>query len=190
MKVALVLGTVRTERLGIRAAIFLQKKLQQRGHEVSFIDPVEANLPFLDKRYSDYAAGTAPQNIEKIAAIFRDADAFVLVSAEYNHTIPPALSNIIDHFFAEFAYKPSAIACYSNGSFGGARVALHLENMLSSLFAPCVAQLSIPQIDKAFDAQGNALDAAYDKRADRFIGELEWYSNALALARKNGLPKK
>lgn len=45
-----------------------------------------------------------------------DADAIIVVSAEYNHSIPPALSNLMDHFpGSSFALKPSGIMCYSPG---------------------------------------------------------------------------
>ena len=40
------------------------------------------------------------------------ADAIVVVSGEYNHSIPPALSNLLDHFLEEWFWKPSAIVCY------------------------------------------------------------------------------
>ena len=44
--------------------------------------------------------------------MYRAADAFV-VSGEYNHSIPPALSNLLDHFLEEYFWRPSAIVCYS-----------------------------------------------------------------------------
>ena len=46
----------------------------------------------------------------------RAADGYVVVTAEYNHSIPPALANMLDHFpGSAFSYKPSAIVCYSPG---------------------------------------------------------------------------
>ena len=46
----------------------------------------------------------------------KEADAFVVVSGEYNHSVPPALTNMLDHFPGSiFSYKPSAIVCYSAG---------------------------------------------------------------------------
>ena len=45
-----------------------------------------------------------------------DADAYIMVSGEYNHAIPPGLTNLIDHFpTSAFGYKPSGIVCYSPG---------------------------------------------------------------------------
>ena len=46
----------------------------------------------------------------------RSADAFVVVSGEYNHSISPALSNLLDHFLEEYFWRPSAIVCYSAGA--------------------------------------------------------------------------
>jgi NAD(P)H-dependent FMN reductase len=45
----------------------------------------------------------------------------IVVSGEYNHTVPPALTNLMDHFLEEYCRKPSAIVCHSAGPFGEAR---------------------------------------------------------------------
>jgi NAD(P)H-dependent FMN reductase len=60
----------------------------------------------------------------RIAEILKAADGFVIVSAEYNHSIPAALKNILDYFQSEYLYKPSAIVTYSAGPFGGVRASI------------------------------------------------------------------
>ena len=117
------------------------------------------------------------------------ADAFVVVSGEYNHSIPPALSNLLDHFLEEYFFRPSAIVCYSAGAFGGVRAAMQLRAMLCELGTPSIPSLfPIPKVQDAFDEDGTPRDEAYPRRIVRFLDELEWYANALREARKGGVP--
>ena len=125
-----ILGSVRSGRMGIRAARYLVKRLEARGYEAPLVDPAELALPFLDKMYKEYGPGEAPETLQCLATLFRRADAFVIVSAEYNHAIPPALSNLLDHFLEEYFWRPSAIVCYSAGRYGGVRAAMQLRAML------------------------------------------------------------
>ena len=57
LKVAVIYGSVRTDRQGIKAAKYLHAKLLERGYQVDFIDPLEYKLPFLDKMYKEYEPG-------------------------------------------------------------------------------------------------------------------------------------
>src|SRR5471032_3696916 len=121
LNLALIFGSVRSDRRGIRAVRFLERAFADRGHAVTTIDPVEYPLPLLDKTYKEYQKGSAPALLEQLAAIYRQADAFVIVTGEYNHTMPPGLMNLLDHFMEEYYWRPSAIVCYSAGAFGGVR---------------------------------------------------------------------
>jgi NAD(P)H-dependent FMN reductase len=128
-----ILGSVRRDRIGIRVARFLVNALTKRGHHAPLIDPVEFALPLLDRMYKEYQPGEAPPVLERLAGFIKAADGYVIVSAEYNHSIPPALSNLLDHFLEEYFFKPSAIACYSAGAFGGVRAAMQLRAMLPEM---------------------------------------------------------
>jgi NAD(P)H-dependent FMN reductase len=58
----------------------------------------------------------APAWLVETGKKIQEADSIVVVSAEYNHSIPPALSNMVDHFpLSFFGFKPSGIVCYSMG---------------------------------------------------------------------------
>src|SRR4029078_10030842 len=90
-------------------------------------------LPLLDRMYKEYEKGKAPAVLERLATLYRGADAFVVVSGEYNHSIPPALSTLLDHCLEEYFFRPSAIVCYSAGAFGGVRAAMQLRLTLGEL---------------------------------------------------------
>jgi NAD(P)H-dependent FMN reductase len=190
LDIVLILGSVRSGRQGIRAARFLQTSLSERGHAVTLVDPVEVQLPLLDKMYKEYPKGTAPEPLERLATLYRAADAFVVVSAEYNHSVPPALSNLLDHFLEEYFFRPSAIVCYSGGAFGGVRAAMQLRAMLSELGMSSIPSvLPIPTVQKALDEHGVPQDQALPRRFARFATELEWYARALREARRQGVPR-
>jgi NAD(P)H-dependent FMN reductase len=190
LQLVLLVGSVRSDRQGIKAARFVERSLRSRGHDVSVVDPVEVKLPLLDRMYKEYPKGSAPRILEDLAVLYRAADAFVVVTGEYNHSIPPALSNLLDHFLEEYFFRPSAIVCYSSGAFGGVRAAIQLRAMLCELGMPSIPSLfPIPSIQNALDNDGMPRDvAAVDRRFARFASELEWYAGALSEARKGGVP--
>lgn len=185
----IVFGSVRRDRRGIGLARFLVEAVRARGHGATLIDPAEHPLPLLDRMYKEYPKGEAPEALERLAGSFRGSDGVIVVSAEYNHSIPPALSNLLDHFLEEYFWRPSAIACYSAGGFGGVRAAMQLRAMLCELGMPSIPSLlPVPRVQDAFHDDGTLQDEAYRKRADRFLGELEWYARALQAARASGVP--
>jgi NAD(P)H-dependent FMN reductase len=189
LQIALIYGSVRSQRQGIKFARFLETQVGKRGHAATLIDALDYDLPLLDKMYKEYPAGTAPAPLEAIAKIIKPADGFLIVSGEYNHGIPPALKNLLDHFLEEWFFRPSAIACYSGGSFGGVRAAMQLRATLAELGMPSISSIfPAPRVQDAFADDGTPADPGYERRVGRFLGELEWYAQALKEARAKGLP--
>ncbi len=189
MNFTIIYGSVRSERQGIKAVNFIKNQVMQRGHDVSIIDPVEYELPFLDKMYKEYQKGEAPENMEKIAEIFRNSDGFIFVTAEYNHSIPSVLKNMIDHFMNEYFWKPAAIVCYSAGNFGGVRAAVNLRVILGEVGLVSIPSIfPISKIGDSFDEVGTDLSGKYSRRIKKFLDEFFWYSNTLKEGRKKGTP--
>jgi len=177
-------GSVRSERQGIRAARFVVNKCRERGHQVDLIDPLDYPLPLLDKMYKEYEPRQAPPLLKKMAELIIPADVYIVVSGEYNHTIPPALANLMDHFLDEYFYKPSAIVCYSAGSFGGVRASIALRSILAEMGASSIPSVfPIPKVQDVFDVNGEPKDPAYHERIKDFLDEVEWYAIALKEAR-------
>jgi NAD(P)H-dependent FMN reductase len=182
-------GSVRETRQGIKAARFVDDQLRRRGHQTTLVDPMEYRLPLLDRMYKEFPKGEAPEVMERLATLYRAADGFVIVSGEYNHGIPPALKNLLDHFLEEYFFRPSAIVCYSGGSFGGVRAAMQLRMTLAELGMASIPSLfPVPKVQDAFDDDGQARDPAWNKRVGRFLDELEWHARALKAERAKGTP--
>lgn len=187
--IPVIFGSVRSERQGIRAARFVIAQLEARGIEAPLVDPAEAKLPLLDRMYKEYRQGEAPAVLDDLAALYRRSDAFVIVSGEYNHSIPPALSNTLDHFLEEYFWRPSAIVCYSAGQFGGVRAAMQLRAMLGELGMPSIPSLlALPRIQKLLSEFGEPKEDWLGKASRKFLDELVWYAEALRNKRQEGTP--
>ena len=186
---AILYGSVREARAGIRVVRYLTAALRRRGHTTAVVDAAEERLPLLDRMYKEYERGTAPAVLEALAKLYRKADAFVIVSGEYNHGMPPALKNLLDHFLEEYFFRPSAIVCYSAGQFGGVRAAMQLRMTLAELGMSSIPSLlPIPRVQEAFTPAGDPTDPAFEGHSERFFRELEWYAQALQQARAGGVP--
>ena len=184
LKTAVLYGSERRERQGIKAARFVVGKLEARGHRTALVDSREKSLPMLDLMYKEYETGEAPPVMRSIAKTLDDADGFVVVTAEYNHSVPAALKNLLDHFQSEYLYKPSAIVTYSAGPFGGVRSLVNMRGILAELGTPAIpSSLPVSNVGEAFDDEGKAIDTAYDDRIEDFLDEYEWYAKALKAAR-------
>ena len=189
LNIAILLGSVRRDRVGTRAAKLVVRELEKRGHQIQLIDPLELQLPLLDRMYKEHPKGAAPEPLERLAEIYRRADGFLVVSGEYNHGIPPALKNLLDHFLEEYFWRPSGIVCYSAGGFGGVRAAMQLRMTLAELGMSSVPSiLPIPRISQAIGEDGVAIEPLVDRSARRFLDEFLWYAGALKDARMNGTP--
>ncbi len=183
---AVLYGSTRSDRQGIKAAKFMVRQLEARGHEVTLLDAMELALPMLDKMHKQYEPGTAPESMEHAHKVLDAADGFVVVGGEWNHSIPPGLKNLLDHFQTEFYTKPAGIVTYSAGPFGGVRASVHYRAIMGELgmVTPSI-MFSVSSVYKAFDEEGN--DATekkdYERRVQRFLNELDWYTDALAAKR-------
>lgn len=119
MKVQVIVGSVRDTRVALHVAEWIKKSVNVANTDVEIIDLKEWNLPFytgisplaLNRNYTD----TLQQKwSEKVL----EADAFILISPEYNHGYSPALKNALDYLGTEWKSKPVAFVSYggSNGS--------------------------------------------------------------------------
>jgi NAD(P)H-dependent FMN reductase len=189
LHIAILYGSVREARVGIRVVRFLGAALGRRSHAVTIVDAAEQRLPLLDRMYKEYERGSAPPVLENLAQLYRKVDGFAIVSGEYNNGIPPALKNLLDHFLEEYFFRPSAIVCYSAGQFGGVRAAMQLRMTLAELGMPSIPSLlPVPRVQDAFTPAGEPTDPGFEKRCERFFREFEWYANALRQARAEGVP--
>mgnify|MGYP003312984667 FL=1 len=147
-------------------------------------------MRLMEKAYFHYREDeVAPPALEATAALLRSADAIVVASPEMNHTISPGLVNLMNYFGSSvYARKPSGIATYSAGMWGGARCGVALRAYLSELGClPVSATFQLPGAFRpgTFDETTGMLaaDTAAAKSADRMLEQLEWHARAMRAAR-------
>jgi NAD(P)H-dependent FMN reductase len=139
MNIPVILGTVRKGRLSIHPANLLVEKLKQAGHESQLVDFAQIPLPFMDSEIepSKLDKKYPYPNVQKWSEIADAADAFVIVTPEYNHGYTAILKNAFDWLYPEFDHKPVGLVGVSNGPVGGARMIEQLRPIMEnfSMFA-------------------------------------------------------
>jgi NAD(P)H-dependent FMN reductase len=182
MYIPIVIGSLRQGRNTPRLAHFLHRKLNAvDGVETQLFDPREMNLPILPERLQYLDA--PPAALVDFGAAIARAAAVVITTPEYNKGYPAALKNMIDALGPEWKRKPIGIATHSVGAFAGVAVLQALRVVMLNLGAvPIPASVTVPHIERAFDAKGVALDPAFESRADRFLAEVVWYAATLRAA--------
>ncbi|PWU79646.1 MAG: NADPH-dependent FMN reductase [Candidatus Nitrosopolaris wilkensis] len=186
-RIALIVGSVREKRHGIKVARWMEGTLKSRNHTVYFIDPLELNLPLLNEMYKEMSNPT--EQLKDLRNKIKDAEGYMPVTPEYNRSMSAAMKNTLDYFLEEYYFKPSAIVSYSPGFFGGINAAQQLRLVFAELGAPPIpSSFPISRVNEVFDDNGKLIDEGYNKRVVRFLDEFEWYIEAFRNQRKNGTP--
>lgn len=160
------------------------------GGDVTLLDLADYPLPLYNGDLEDKEG--LPDNALRLKALFKEHDALLIASPEYNSSIPPILKNAIDWISREwqgesglvpYQNKVAAIMAASPGSLGGMRMLPHLRQILNALGVLVLpAQLSLDHADEAFDAETGALKAP--ARLHSLVLELVDTSAALARCSK------
>ncbi|BCE01062.1 NADPH-dependent FMN reductase [Marinicellulosiphila megalodicopiae] len=192
MKFLLILGSVRDSsppkpaRLGLRIARACLKCLNAHyaEHQFELIDPLDYPFESIFKPHFSYAKNKVPDALELVSKKIQSADGYIMLSPEYNHSMSPALANLLNHFGSSlFSYKPSAIVTYSAGQWGGLRAAVGMRSFLSELGClPVSAMIHVPNAQKVFMEDGNMQsDESQNSWFDYFsrtFNQLVWWAHA------------
>ena len=160
-------------------ALFLKKQFEEKTkHEINIIDVREWNFPTLQEVVYSSVDNT-PEHYKPLAQRMFAADAFIVVTPEYNGSYTPAMKNLFDHFPKQL-HKPFGIVTGAPGALGGVRAALALQLLIMALFGIASPYMMVtPQIDKKFDAEGNLIDQAFEHSVNSFVQEFLWLSERL-----------
>lgn len=108
-----------------------------------------------------------------------NADAFILVTPEYNGSYAPALKNMLDHF-PKHTHKAFGIVTASTGAMGGMRASQQMLLLIPAFFGIVSPQmLIVPFVDKKFDENGILLDETFEGSIANFSNEFVWLSEKL-----------
>jgi NAD(P)H-dependent FMN reductase len=199
VKIQVILSSTRPGRVGERVAKWVTAVAADRhDFDVELVDLADFDLPHLDEAVSPRFNPDRRPNpaAARWLAKVAEADGYVIVTPEYNHSIPAILKTAIDYLDFQFAKKPAAIVSY--GTVGGARAAEHLKGILiearAAVVPEAVALLGRP--DQLFSPGGTFMgDTSKPTNPvttlQNVLGELAWWTatlkagrNTLAAARR------
>ncbi len=178
MKIEIIAGSPRTNSVTHRVALHLKNWLTQfSNHTVDMIDMKEWKIPPIQVAWS--SVEKAPLEFQPLAERVFLADAYILVTPEYNGSYSPALKNLLDHF-PKRHHKPFGIVTASPGAMGGMRASQQLLQLVPALFGIASPYLLvIPAVDKKFSPDGDLLDESFESSVHNFTKEFLWLAEKL-----------
>ncbi|MFI6047138.1 NADPH-dependent FMN reductase [Nocardia sp. NPDC051321] len=187
LKLAVIIGSVRDGRFGPVVAEWFTE--HARGHgafEVDVIDLAEADLPLALPAVSPAMDPNPerPAGMVDLTARLAAADAFVIVTPDYNRSIPAALKAAIDWHYTQWDAKAIGFVGYS-GASGGLLAIEHLRQIFNELNAHTVRNyVSFPRYYLLFNAEGRLQEPDEPAAAAlAMLDQLQWWADALAAAR-------
>jgi NAD(P)H-dependent FMN reductase len=155
------------------------------GFDVQVVDLAALNLPLLDEPVP--AVEGHPyrhEHTRKWSAITQAADAFVIVTPEYNQGYPASIKNALDYLYVEWRDKPVAFVSYGMTS-GGMRAVHQLKPVVAAVGMVPVADGVVVHLRDALDANGVLVPTArMVTAAKETIAELLRVTPALATLRQ------
>ncbi|PSL52691.1 NAD(P)H-dependent FMN reductase [Saccharothrix carnea] len=178
IRLAVIMGSTRAGRFAPTVTRWFVAQAEARQDVVvSLVDLAEAKLPEV--------LGIPGQDVvSELGDVLDAADAFVVVTPEYNHSFPAALKTAVDWYFDEWAAKPVGFVSYG-GRGGGLRAVEHLRQVFAEVNAVTIREaVSFHGAWRSFDADGSPRDPAEcNAAAKSMLDQLSWWAVSLAEAR-------
>jgi NAD(P)H-dependent FMN reductase len=187
-RIAVIIGSIRPNRFGDKPGKWIFDHARAYGgFDVELVDLADYKLPLFDAVASDLWVPTAEPEAIRWQQKLNEFDGYIVVTAEYNRSIPGALKNAID-----WAYKPfnkKAVAYVSYGAVGGARAVEHLRNVMVELQAASVRQgIHIGGSEFAGIMMGQRtwddIKPTFEAFVPDLLNNLSWWTHATRTARE------
>jgi len=178
MKIEIISGSPRLNSITRRVALHLKTWIETNTeHVADIIDMKDWDLPAVQSVF--VSVDQTPVEFKELSERIFRADAFILVTPEYNGSYSPAMKNLLDHFPKQH-HKPFGIVTASPGALGGIRASQQLLQLIPALFGVASPYLLIvPQVDKKFHSDGTLIDQSFYKSVHNFISEFIWLATKL-----------
>lgn len=192
MKLQVIIGSTRPNRVTPKLASWVQAQAKAMpGVEVETVDLADYELPLFNEPGSpQFIPDRKPETaVDKWLLKLAEADAYVLVTPEYNRSTSGVLKNALD--YVDFQLEKKPVALVGHGSTGGAQAISHLRGILPGLLAVTVPRATffndsaIDNVDDAGNLSTEITSKPYGPHTaiKQTLTDLEWYSDALATAR-------
>lgn len=179
LRLAVIIGSNREGRFGPTVADWFAEQARQfDGLDVDVVDLAGIPLPTA----IDFGAAPDP-HVAELGERLDSADAYVVITPEYNHSFPAPLKNAIDLYRAEWRAKPVGFVSYG-GMGGGLRAVEQLRLVFAELHAMTVRDsVSFHNAWDRFDDSGRPVDEACNGAAKGMLNQLTWWARALSNAK-------
>ncbi len=184
-KLMIISASTREGRKGDAVARWIEGEIRKDAEwDVSLADLKELNLPMLDEpehpRFGKYKF----EHTKAWSALVASAEAFVVVTPEYNFFAPPSLVNAFDYLSREWAYKPLAFVSYG-GVSAGTRAVQTIKQLATTLkLVPLVEAVALPFFAQYIDAEGKFTPGELsDTAAAVMLAELKKWTVSLKAMR-------
>ncbi len=183
LNLAVIVGSTREGRFGPTVAQWFAGHAGQRADmDLDVIDLADLDLPAALPRRRD-------PDVESYVKRIDFADAYVVVTPEYNHGYPASLKQAIDLPHDEWKAKPVGFVSYG-GMAGGLRAVEQLRQVFAELHVATMRDtVSFPMFFELFDESGQPKDRTGPAAAATvMLDQLAWWGNALRAGRAAGPP--
>ncbi|MEN8655960.1 NAD(P)H-dependent oxidoreductase [Streptomyces sp. 21So2-11] len=185
LKLAVIIGSVRGGRFGTTVANWFVGQAEKHGDvQVDVIDLLDYPLPLQMPAFGEDPDAATADVRARLSARLLDAEAFAVVTPEYNHTLPASLKNTIDWFMEEWTAKPVGLISYG-GMGGGLRASEHLRQVFAEVHATTVRDMiSFHNAWGSFEKDGEPISPEGSEGAAKsLLDQLVWWGDALREAR-------
>jgi NAD(P)H-dependent FMN reductase len=187
LKIKVIAGSVRPGRFNIQPATWITNlAVKNPDLDVELVDLQKLDLPFYNEPKPAMMGDYELEHTKAWAKIVGEADGFIFVTGEYNHTYTPVLANAIDYLNAEWNYKTVSFVSYGSMA-GGARAVEHLRGVAGELrMFDLREQVLIPNYYFRTNDQGAYQFSDQDtKQAETMLAELATWTAHLKIARNS-----
>ncbi|MGV9677784.1 NADPH-dependent FMN reductase [Nocardia sp. NPDC003482] len=185
LRTAVIIGSTRDGRFGPVAADWIAGHIARREDMTAdLIDLVRTPLPTVFPAFGQALPEEAMAQLGAVSPRLAQADAFVIVTPEYNHSFPASLKNALDWHQEQWHAKPVGFVSYG-GLAGGLRAVEHLRVVLAELHAVTIRNtVSFHNYGEVFGADGTPSDPGCDVAAKAMLDQLSWWGRSLREARR------
>jgi NAD(P)H-dependent FMN reductase len=180
-KLKIIISSTRPERKGpLISNWVLNISKEYKEFEVEVLDLKEINLPFLDEPEHPMLKHYHHDHTKQWSKTIEDADAFIVVTPEYNYGYSAPLKNAIDFLYREWNYKPVALVSYG-GIAAGTRAVQMLKQVFTALkMMPLAESVNIPFFPKYINENEIFTgDEVLEKSANTMFKELVKWTKSL-----------
>ena len=180
-------STTRPGRKGPIMARWISEVAEQHDRfDVEMIDLGDVELPMMNEPNHPSMKKYEHKHTKQWSAKIEEADAFIFVTAEYNHTYPASLQNALQYLSKEWNYKAAGIVSYG-GVSGGTRAYIDLKkDLLTYKVAPLVEAVNIPFYEQFINDDDRLVpNDVMSKAADTMLDELARWSAGMKVIKED-----